>query len=261
MRRAIVLAIILAATSGTAIADDTDAVDATAGVDASVTRWGTVHQKVWMGSFDLIGSMPIGTRGVRVVGRMPLTSSFLEKGACCGFGIGNATLGVSAPIYRRGRLSLAGALSVSAPTAGAIRDDADLNPRYAAMAGITRDAGLYLPDTTTVRADAAGHFQLSRRTWLAASAGAHLWLPDDGLVVPLTVGAGWRMTQRLASDVAFTTIAKPDAENEVFLHAIELGVAWRGRHDAIRARLHVPLDDSLRDLDMLGAGVSYARSF
>jgi hypothetical protein len=132
---------------------------------------------------------------------------------------------------------------------------------------LPRDAGYYLPNTTTLRASLGGELDVTRWLWLGASAGGHYWLRHDQttdvIVVPLTAyatppwGRGW------SARASFRILARssdPLGPRERFLHALSGAVAHEWSGSRWEVSVSVPLDESLRELEMLGLNVVYIGS-
>jgi hypothetical protein len=195
---------------------------------------------------------------------LPLGSSATYPTYCCRVALGNATLAATHRGAIRG-LRHWFEVSVSAPTSHWSNAHAS---SLAATAALTRDAGYYLPDTTTLRASLGGEVDVTRWLSLGASAGGHYWLRDDpatdALVVPLTVSATLPWAPGWWARASYRSLARPlepDGRGERGLHALTAAVAHAWSSARLEASVSVPLDDSLRELEMVSLDVALLRSF
>lgn len=230
---------------------------------AMFTRYGTSHEAVNVLSLESSLEVRIGVRWA-LSAVVPLSSSFMDNNACCGYSLGNLTGGARYRLKQEGmRVDLLA--SVSAPTAPS-EGDGSINSRYAATAAVTRDAGFYLPGVSTVRLAVDTQLPIGARAWLGAHAGAHAWITHlegqtSQIVLPAGLLTGYRLSPRIATFAAFTTIANPWQRQELLVHAVEVGVAHVGDQLTFGVRLHLPLDQSLRALGMVGVGANLQASF
>jgi hypothetical protein len=230
------------------------------GLDQQTTRYGTTHRMLTVSTFDVVGELDVADRAALIV-RAPFAGTKLSDEGCCLVHSGNLTAGAR---WRQAgeRTGLAIESSVSLPTTMGSDGYTRLNTRYAATAELFRDAGRFLPETTTLRLGGSGFVRVGERAALFGGLALHDWSRDreHELVVPMTIGAGCRIGAGLEASAALLTLAHP-GEEETFLHAVETTAGWRGGGWMVTARLDVPLDESLRRLGMIGGGVSVARSF
>jgi hypothetical protein len=234
----------------------------TLGLDSTVTRYGTSYETVYQLSLKPRATFRFDA--FELSATLPLSSSATSPTYCCRTALGNATIAAGL----RGassRLHYWTEASVSAPTS--YWSDAHASS-LAATAALTRDAGYYLPNTTTFRANLGGEVGVTGWLWLGATMGADLWLrhaqPARTLVLPLDIHASLPWAQGWSARVAFRTLALPFdslGPRERFLNDLSAGVAHDGSGSHVDVSVSVPLDESLRQLEMLSLGVAYARSF
>jgi hypothetical protein len=234
-----------------------------AGTEILITRYGTSHETVNVLTVEPSLEVRLGER-LAFSGVAPVSTSFMDKNACCGYSLGNLTGGARYRITRD-RAAVDLLASVSAPTAPG-DGDGGVNSRYAATAAVTRDAGFYLPDVITARLGARTHLPIGERLWLGAGAGIHGWIArhpgqSSQVVLPVTLSAGYGLSRRVFSTAAFTTVFNPAHHHERFVHATDVGLGYAGQRFAVGAHLHLPLDQSLRDLGMVGVGTNLQASF
>lgn len=228
-----------------------------------LTRYGTSHETINV--LESISSFDVGIAyGIAVFGVLPLSVSYMDRNACCGRSLGNMTGGVR---HRSGRDSrwLEFAASVSAPTAPG-DGDAGVQTRFAATAAVGRDAGLYLPDVTTVRLALRASTELGHRAWLTAGAAAHTWISQNlgqpsQLLLPVAATVGRQLSSKSFGFIGITTILSLLHREDRLLTSTNAGVGYQASRVTISARLNVPLDGSLRSLGMIGLGTDLQVSF
>jgi hypothetical protein len=227
-------------------------------------------------TIDLHADIEIAPHWV-IVARMPFAYTDLKQKPddnvdCCGFGLGNLTLGVRglfSSLEGQGWRSVLGFdFLLSLATASDEGDDA-VSASWAAFARQTHDPGRYLPNTWTPRLSGHGQFYSS---WfmLQVEGGLHLFLYDDDvpgddsdIAVRLAMAAGVRATAELAILLELNSmvfVSEDEADDET-VTSLDLGVRYGGRGFAAGLRVFVPLDQSLRDLDMLGIGADVSARF
>jgi hypothetical protein len=235
---------------------------ASVGLETAATRYGTAYETVYQ--LSLLPSVRLRLDALELSASLPLSASATVPTYCCRTTLGNATL---AAVYRGdiSGLRFWSALSVSAPTS--YWSDAHASS-LAATAALLRDAGYYLPSTTTLRAALGSEVAVTRWLWLGGSVGANYWLrqepPSNAIVVPLDAyalvpwGRGWSGRGLLRT---LARLSGPEATGERFLHELSFALAHDADGERIEASVSVPLDESLRELDMLSLGAAYARRF
>lgn len=234
----------------------------TLGLESAATRYGTSYETVYQ--LSLLPSARLTLDALELSAIVPLSASATVPTYCCRTTLGNATF---AAAYRGAGdgLRFWSEVSVSAPTS--YWSDAHASS-LAATAALMHDAGHYLPSTTTLRAELGSELDVLRWLWVGASAGADYWLrhaqPSNALVLPVDVyallpwGHGW------SARVVFRTLARvsePEVLRERFLHEVTSGVAHEDQGERVEVSVSVPLDESLRELEMLSVGAAYARRF
>lgn len=92
---------------------------------------------------------------------------------------------------------------------------------------------------------------------------------DEMSLLRFGVAAGFWLTPTLAAMAELTTLSTilddeaqiSDDEDEDFLHGLDLGVRYAQAQWSLSARFHLPLDDFLRENDLLGGGVDLSVYF
>jgi hypothetical protein len=232
------------------------------GLASEATRYGTSYETVYQ--LNLKPSATLRFDAIELSVLLPLSTSATYPTYCCRATLGNATVSLVHRSSSAGLRQWFGA-AVSAPTSH--WSDARANS-WAATAEVTRDAGYYLPNTTTLRAHWGGELDLTPGLWLGASAGVDYWLRHDqattALVVPVTVSASFAWAQAWSARASFGTVASvydPLEPKERLLHELSAALAYTWSSSQLEGSLSVPLDESLRKLEMLSLGVAYYRSF
>lgn len=266
MRASILLLVLLLSSfAAMARADDLESERPTlgeVGLESEATRYGTSHETVYL--LNLKPSLMLRFDSIELSAVLPLSTSGTYPTYCCRTALGNATLSA---LYRApsGTLRHWYEASISAPTSR--WSDAHASS-LAATAALLRDAGYYLPNTTTLRAKLAIELDATRWLWLGATAGADYWLrhaeESNALVVPLTAYAALTWAPEWSARASYRTLAHlldPFGPRERFLHELSVLVAheWSGSRLQVSASL--PLDASLRKLEMLSVGAAIVRSF
>lgn len=232
------------------------------GLESEATRYGTSYETVYQ--LSLKPSATLRFDSIELSAILPLSASATYPTYCCRSALGNATVSAA---YQgtTGGLRHGYEVSLSAPTS--LWSNAHASS-LAATAALTRDAGYYLPNTTTLRARLGAELVVTRWLRLGASAGADYWLrhgePTDALVVPLTAYATPSFGHGWSARASFRTLARlldPLGPEERFLHELSGGIAREWSGSRLEASVSVPLDESLRELEMVSLGVAYVRSF
>jgi hypothetical protein len=263
MKQSLALAVIGLALCAASVARADDA-RVEARLDTELARYGSSHETVYQVLVAPSARVAVTERWT-VFGVMPLSGGHTVNNACCRYSLGNATVGGE----------LAGARdafdwwvssSVSLPTA-ATQGEMGLNSRTSATTQLTRDAGYYLPDTTTVRADAGGEVPVGERVTLRARVGVHYWstasmaIVPNTFVIPTAIEGAYEATTSLSVRAAFTTNYNTSAEVERWIHGAELGVDYRRGSYVFGGTVHVPLDESFRDLTMFSVAATVRKSY
>jgi hypothetical protein len=231
-------------------------------LESEATRYGTSYETVYQ--LNLRASAALHLGWIELNATLPLSTSATYPSYCCRSALGNATLSAT-------RRRTSGGLrhwyeaSVSAPTSRWSNAHAS---SLAATAALTRDAGYYLHDTTTLRARLGAEVDVTRWLQLGASAGSDYWLrhgqATNALVLPLTVYAAlpWaRAWSARASCRSLARLFEPLGPSERFLHEVAAAVAHEWSGSRLELSVSAPLDQSLRELEMLSLNVALARSF
>jgi len=234
---------------------------ATLALESSATRYGTSYETVYQ--LNLQPSARFRFDLLELSATLPLSASATFPTYCCRTTLGNATVAVTQRAAGGG-LGFWSEASVSAPTS--YWSDVHANS-LAATAALTRDAGYYLPRTTTLRAKLGAQVGVQGWLWLGAAVGADYWLrhdqPTNALVMPLVASATLPWGQGWSARLAFRTLARvfdPAGPRERFLHELSAAVAHEWSGSRVEASVSLPLDESLRELQMLSLGAAYARS-
>jgi hypothetical protein len=234
----------------------------TVGLESVATRYGTSYETVYQ--LNLKPSATLRFDSIELSAILPLSTSATYPTYCCRTALGNATVS-AAQRGATGVLRHWYEASVSAPSSHSSAAHAN---SLAATAALTRDAGYYLPNTTTLRARLGAEVAVARRLWLGASAGADYWLrhdqPTNALVVPLTAYAALHWAHSWSARATYRTLAglfDPLGPGERFLHELSGAVAHEWSGSRLELSVSVPLDESLRKLEMLSLGAAYTRSF
>jgi hypothetical protein len=231
------------------------------GVDSLATRYGTSYETVYLLSLEPRAALRLGSLELSAL--LPLSTSATYPTFCCRLSLGNATLAA--------RLSQQGSalrhwyeLGLSLPSSH--WSDAHASS-LAATAALLRDAGHYLPDTTTLRAGLGAELDVTPWLALGAAGGAHYWLRKGGatdpLILPLDATATLRWGQAWSARAGYRALLRllTTKAEEQLLSELSGAVAYTWPGSRLEASLSVPVDASLRELGMLGVGTRYVRSF
>jgi hypothetical protein len=252
----------LASSAGAEGRDAAQAPLGTIGLDSGATRYGTSYETVYQ--LNLKPNAMLRLDWLELAATLPLSTSATYPTYCCRLALGNATVTAT---HRRADAGLRQwyEASISAPSSH--WSDAHANS-LAATAALTRDAGYFLPNTTTLRARLGGEVAVSRWLWLGGSVGVHYWLRHDqatnAVVLPLIASATLPWGQGWSASTALRTLARlfdPLGPDERFLHEWSGGVAHEWSGSRLEASVSVPLDESLRKLEMLSLDIAWSRSF
>ena len=125
-----------------------------------------------------------------------------------------------------------------------------------------------MPQTTTLRIGMGSEVHVSGRLAVGGSVAAHYWLRHDDtkdqVIVPLTLYGSLDLGEGFTTGLTsrnLVGVVNLDAPEERALHEVAMSIAREWTDDHLEASLSLPLDESLRDLDMFGVGLDYARSF
>ncbi|MEY2930877.1 MAG: hypothetical protein RL033_1626 [Pseudomonadota bacterium] len=230
------------------------------GLDSYATRYGTSYETVYQLSLEPSATLRLGS--IEVSALLPLSTSATYPTFCCRLALGNATVALAQRNVASGLRHWYEA-SVSLPSSH--WSDAHASS-LAATAALLRDAGFYLPDTTTLRAGLGAELDVTHWLALGVAAAASYWLrpgeDTDPLIVPLT---GWATLRSGAwsartSYRSLTRLLPPGTE-ERFLSELSAGIAYTWLDSRLETTVSLPLDESLRELGMLSIGSRYSRSF
>lgn len=127
------------------------------------------------------------------------------------------------------------------------------------------DPGRYLVDTTTLRLRGDFRYEVGQ-IFFQAEGALDFFFVDEGedvLGALIGLGAGVSLSPYLAllGELNTVTDILEDDEGENFLHTLDLGIRYHDAGLMLGARLYVPLDERLRDADVLGLGVDLAARF
>jgi hypothetical protein len=231
------------------------------GLASEATRYGTSYETVYQ--LNLQPSVLFRFDAFELSAVLPLSTSGTYPTYCCRTALGNATVSVA----QRGDLGWLrywSAMSASAPSS--YYSDTHANS-LAATAALTRNAGYYLPKTTTLGAKGGAAVDITPWLELGASAGADYWLrhdqPTNALVLPLTGYATltWASWSARATCYTLARLPEPEGPRELFLHAVAAALAYEWSGSRLEASVSAPLDESLRELEMLSVGVAYLKGF
>lgn len=232
------------------------------GLESEATRYGTSYETVYQ--LNLKPSLVLRLDSIELSAALPLSASATYPTYCCRTALGNATLSAT---YRAASAGLRHWYQASGSAPSSHFSNVHANS-LAATAAVTRDAGYYLPNTTTLRAKLGAELDVTPWLWLGASAGADYWLRHDqatnALVVPLTAYATLSWGHAWSARATFYTLARlpdPLGPRERFLHELSGALAYEWSGSRLEASVSVPLDESLRELEMVSLGVAYVRSF
>ncbi len=252
------------------------------GLDVQYTTWTVplpldTEQQFTSSTFDLVVDVAIAPHWV-LVARMPFVYGDVElrpvdNDGCCGFGLGNLTLGVRG-LYSRLhgdglRSVLGGELSLSLATAGDDGDDAGAAV-IAAIARRPHDPGRYLPNTWTPRL--TGHAQIYSGVFMVQiEAGLHFFLYDDDvpgddsdIALRLALAAGVRVNAEWAILAELNNMLFADDDDDSdddTVSSADLGVRYGAENVVVGLRLYLPLDEEARDVDMFGIGIDLGARF
>lgn len=223
------------------------------GVDLSTTRFGTAHQTFYQLTLNPTIARRLG-RGISIIGAVPLSGGWTPNSSCCRMSLGNLTAGARYQQRLSDELTFWGESSVSAPTSGSDGDQGR-NSAYSATVEMSRDAGFYLPGTTTLRLGTGVAYQRAR--WFISSfAAGHVWLTDgDGLVgnrvvIPLALRAGWRYSERTSWISGLRSVLNPKADDPLAASA-ETGIRHIRGNVTYEGRIAMALDRASRELDII----------
>ncbi|MEO8701219.1 MAG: hypothetical protein ABI867_14305 [Kofleriaceae bacterium] len=249
------------------------------GLDLQYTRW-TVVPPPPAGdidftalTFNIAADIKLAPHWV-LLGRLPLSRVSVDGDPllddCCEVAFGNLTVGARglwASLFDNGMRAVAGGeLSLSLPTASD-GGERGISAAGAALAQLPHDPGLYAPNTTTARLTTMAQLY-SRRFLVQAEAGLQLYFYDSDvpgddssdLGIRLALGAGIRATYTVAILVELNALLVSANDNNFAIGddspmSLDLGLRYNSGAAIFGARLYVPVDDGLRDLDMIGFGL------
>jgi hypothetical protein len=212
-----------------------------------------------------------------IVARLPFVHTDIEvkpndSSDCCGFGLGNLTLGVRglfSSLEGEGWRSVVGFDFLLSMATSSDDGESAIAAVWAAFARQTHDPGRYLPNTWTPRLTGHGQFYNS---WfmLQVEGGLHLFLYDDDvpgddsdLGLRLAMAAGIRATTELAVllEINSMVFLADDEDDDETVTSLDVGLRYGGRSFAAGLRAFIPLDETLQDLDMFGIGVDISARF
>jgi hypothetical protein len=228
-----------------------------AGLEMRVIRFSQPRVAPVVINTELSAEVPVNRR-ISLFGVLPHTT--VADVSCCHGGIGAPTAGLR---YRLGRHrpALDGLFSLSAPAAS--RDGkGGLIDRYNSSAQAARDVGLYMPQTTTLRAGLAARWPVAPRLALLSEGGVQLRRRDGGAEHQFAARAAAGVTLELSRCVGLDSMLMAVADRtaiEGFGGAFEVGARYAGPRYFLRASLNLPLGAEARQLAMYGVGLAFGR--
>lgn len=226
-------------------------------------------------TFDLAADIRIAPHWV-LIGRLPVSHLSIDGDpdaeGCCDLALGNFTAGARglwSALRSDNTRSVAGfEISASLPTAS---DDGDggASAAGAAFARLPEDPGRYAPDTTVLRFVGLAQFY-GRRFMAQAELGAHLYLLDEDvygdssdLALHLALGAGIRATYTTSILLELNSLFFDSDEfaGNDSVSSLAFGVRYASDKLVLGGRLYYPIDEGLRDLDMIGVGFDVGARF
>jgi hypothetical protein len=213
-------------------------------------------------TFDLAADITLAKHW-QLLARMPLTKTGIDDTDCCDFAVGNLTLGgrgLWSSVGTIGRTVAGAEFSLSLPTASD-EDEGLVSASSAALARLPHDPGRYLPNTTTLRFMPLLQYY-TPRFLIQGEAGLQLFLYDndggDGsdTAVRLAFAVGVRATYTVAILAEINSLfILDDTAGDDDVSSLDLGVRYASGKGLFGARIYLPIDGTLRDLDMFGIGL------
>jgi hypothetical protein len=212
-----------------------------------------------LSTFEVFGEARAGS-AIKLFGAVPVAHAMRDDDSL--WTLGNLTGGIR--LLRGTSTSRQGlSLSLSLPTA---RDEGD-DALAAYLAGVTntpKDAGRYLPSTTTLRA-AGSVRRVLGQAFAQAEAGidqffTHRELESEGRTTTddrfatlgrFTVGAGSKVAEDLSLlgelvTVSWLDLPRGDGPDGTLYHTLEAGVEYDHDGLGVLARVSFPLDEEIR---------------
>lgn len=250
----------------------------TIGLEFQLTRWTErpppplFERELTSLTFNIAADIALAPHWM-ILARLPVSDVGIDDadpttGECCDLALGNLTIGgrgLWATLFESGTRAVAGGdLSVSLPTAsdGSNRSQ---SASAAALAHLPHDPGLFAPNTTTIRFTALTQFY--GRRWLAhAEAGLQVYFFDDvadgedriDVGIRLALAVGVRVTYKVAILAELNALfvdSNDFASGNDSVSSLDFGVRYGSGRGIFGARVYLPIDSGLRDLDMFGFGI------
>lgn len=230
------------------------------------------------GTSDLIGDATVVggsifahlslTDNIALEGRIPLAYSkfTIMDVEDDGIALGNLALGFQlsnhAPHHVHERALYGLSLMAHLPTAS--DDGTSATAADIASAYFIPDPGRYLVDTTTLRL--RGDFRYEVESLFLQLEGAldfEIRDGEDTTGLVLGTGLGVKVSPYFALLGELTTVSDilEDSDGENFVHTVDLGMRYHDPGVMFGFRVYLPLDERLRDADVLGLGVDAAVRF
>lgn len=226
-----------------------------------------------VGDATVVGGSIFGhfslTDSIALEARLPLAySKFTIMGVeDDGVALGNLALGFQisnhAPHHVHERALYGLSLMAHLPTAS--NDGTSQTAATIASAYFIPDPGRYLVDTTTLRL--RGDFRYEVESLFFQLEGALDFEIRDGAEdrtnVVLGTGLGFKLSPYFALLGELTTVSDilEDSGGENFIHTLDLGMRYHDPGVMFGFRVYVPLDERLRDANVLGIGADAAVRF
>jgi len=183
-----------------------------------------------------------------------------------GTSLDNLTIGMTYRLLTDDRGAGTSALAIDASLSLPTASDSDNSGVAALTWGVfyQPDVGRYLPDATTLRV--SGTYRLlTGRLMAQAELGLQQLIVDDVddlTLLRLGMGVGYLAAPRVALIAELTTVSDIIGDNfdndEDFWHVLDLGARiGLGNGGTLGIRFYLPLDDALRDLDIVGLMLNY----
>lgn len=225
---------------------------------------------------DLVGDIAIGPN-VELFGRVPLMMAVPEDDPLIGdidsdSGLGNIMLG-GRMIVPSGSVEIGLNGAIYLPTADELDfTDEDGLSTYAGFIGnIPRDPAKFYPDTLCIRPGVSGripvaghgYFQVDASLLMLFYSGDQDLDDEQANFLHVTFGGAFPVTQNTAIVAELATLGDVFDEGDDgivgeendWMHSLELGVRQELGRMSLGARVYFPLEEELRDQEIIGVGV------
>jgi hypothetical protein len=234
------------------------------GIQSQISRYRALSTPLTVFTLEASGEVR-AAEDVSVFFLVPSALALVPHTACCLLDLGNVTGGLRAWPLELAGVKLGLEAGVSLPSSS-VRGKAAHASRLAATTKIATDAGVHVPGATTWRMGALLHVQAGPMT-AEGSLGVQQWdfaeerESEDRALIVASLTTSVSLTRAFFAMAGVASALDVRAIDEHGALAVDIGVGCRGVRNELRLQVHKPIDETSRDLHLIGARIAVLWSF